>query len=155
YEAADASFELLLLEEASGGRPRYFTVESWRTIIERRGSRDTQALAEATVKLMAGGERIVSTGEGNGPVNALDHALRQGLMVAYPELEDFTLIDFKVRILDSQHGTDATTRVLIETSDGKTSWSTVGVGPNLIEASWEALTDSAIWGLHHRGVQPR
>lgn len=155
YEAADASFELLLLEEVSGNRPRYFQVESWRTIIERRGGRGTAAVAEATVKLTAGGERIVSTGEGNGPVNALDHALRQALVVVYPELEEFTLIDFKVRILDSQHGTDAITRVLIETTDGKTSWSTVGVGPNLIEASWEALTDSAIWGLHHQGVQPR
>lgn len=155
YEAADASFELLLLEEAAGGRPGYFTVESWRTIVERRGGRGTPALAEATVKLTAGGERIVSTGEGNGPVNALDQALRQALVRVYPELEAFVLIDFKVRILDTQHGTDATTRVLIETSDGTTTWMTVGVGPNVIEASWEALTDSAIWGLHHLGVPPR
>ncbi len=155
YEAADASFELLLLEEAGAGRPAYFQVESWRTIVERRGGRGTPALAEATVKLTAGGERIVSTGEGNGPVNALDHALRQALLRVYPELETFVLIDFKVRILDTQHGTDATTRVLIETSDGTTTWMTVGVGPNLIEAAWEALTDSAIWGLHHLGVDPR
>ena len=155
YEAADASFELLLLEEVGAGRPGYFSVESWRTIIERRGGRGTPALAEATVKLTAGGERIVATGEGNGPVNALDHALRQALLRVYPELESFVLIDFKVRILDTQHGTDATTRVLIETSDGATTWMTVGVGPNLIEASWEALTDSAIWGLHHLGVDPR
>ena len=155
YEAADASFELLLLEELGLGRPRYFSVESWRTIIERGGARGTPALAEATVKLTAGGDRIVSTGEGNGPVNALDHALRQALLTVYPELEDFVLIDFKVRILESQHGTDATTRVLIETTDGKTSWSTVGVGPNIIEASWEAVTDSAIWGLYHLGITPR
>ncbi len=155
YEAADASFELLLLEEVGVGRPAFFSVESWRTIVERRGGRGTPALAEATVKLTAGGERIVATGEGNGPVNALDHALRQALMRVYPELESFVLIDFKVRILDTQHGTDATTRVLIETTDGATTWMTVGVGPNLIEASWEALTDSAIWGLHHRGVDSR
>ncbi|MCL2466488.1 MAG: citramalate synthase [Micrococcales bacterium] len=154
YEAADASFELLLLEETNGGRPRYFAVESWRTIVERPGGRGTPAVAEATVKLTAGGERIVSTGEGNGPVNALDYALRKALVQVYPELEEFELIDYKVRILDSQHGTDATTRVLIETTDGKVSWSTVGVGPNLIEASWEALSESAVWGLHHRGVKP-
>ncbi len=154
YEAADASFELLLLEEAGAGRPGYFSVESWRTIIERRGGRGTPALAEATVKLTAGGERIVSTGEGNGPVNALDQALRQALVRVYPQLEAFVLIDFKVRILDTQHGTDATTRVLIETSDGTTTWMTVGVGPNIVEASWEALTDSAIWGLHHLGIPP-
>jgi len=154
YEAADASFELLLLEEAGAGRPSYFTVESWRTIVERRGGRGTPAYAEATVKLTAGGERVVSTGEGNGPVNALDQALRQALVRVYPQLEAFVLIDFKVRILDTQHGTDATTRVLIETSDGTTTWMTVGVGPNVIEASWEALTDSAIWGLHHLGIPP-
>jgi 2-isopropylmalate synthase len=142
YDAADASFELLL-------------VESWRTIVERAGSRGTTATAEATVKLHAGGERIVATGEGNGPVNALDHALRLALQRVYPELAEFELIDFKVRILDAMHGTDAVTRVLIETSDGQTAWSTVGVGPNLIEASWEALTDSAIWGLRNRGVAPR
>ncbi len=155
YEAADASFELLLLEELNGQRAQYFTVESWRAIVERRGPRGTPATAEATVKLHAGGERIVSTGEGVGPVNALDHALRQALLRVYPELEEFELIDFKVRILDSMYGTDAVTRVLIEMSDGKDVWSTVGVGPNLLEASWEALTDSAIWGLYHHGIAPR
>ncbi|WP_315094974.1 citramalate synthase [uncultured Cellulomonas sp.] len=155
YEAADASFELLLLEEIDGERPQYFRVESWRAIVERSGGRGTPATAEATVKLHAGGERVVSTGEGNGPVNALDHALRQALLGVYPELEPFELIDFKVRILDSMHGTDAITRVLIEMTDGQRSWSTVGVGPNLLEASWEALTDSTIWGLRHQGVPPR
>ncbi|MGW6129629.1 citramalate synthase [Cellulomonas sp. NPDC055163] len=154
FDAADASFELLLVEELNGGRPGYFRVESWRAIVERAGGRGVPATAEATVKLHAGGERIVSTGEGNGPVNALDHALRQALVRVYPVLESFELIDFKVRILDSMHGTDAVTRVLIESSDGQTSWSTVGVGPNLLEASWEALTDSAIWGLYHHGVDP-
>ncbi|WP_454043340.1 citramalate synthase [Cellulosimicrobium sp. Marseille-Q8652] len=155
YEAADASFELLLREEMTGERPGYFRVESWRTIVERAGSRGTEATAEATVKLHAGGERIVTTGEGNGPVNALDHALRLALTRVYPEIEEFELIDFKVRILDTEQGTDAITRVLIETTDGASSWSTVGVGPNLIEAAWEALTDSAIFGLVHAGVEPR
>jgi 2-isopropylmalate synthase len=155
YDAADASFELLLAEEVDGRRPTYFRVESWRTIVERAGSRGTVATAEATVKLHAGGERIVATGEGNGPVNALDQALRLALLRVYPELAEFELIDFKVRILDAMHGSDAVTRVLIETTDGQTAWSTVGVGPNMIEASWEALTDSAIWGLRNRGVAPR
>ena len=155
YEAADASFELLLREEVAGARLSYFTVESWRSIVERHGSRGTETSSEATVKLVAGGERIVSTGEGNGPVNALDHALRQALLRVYPELEAFELIDFKVRILDNSLGTDAVTRVLIETTDGESSWSTVGVGPNLIEASWEALTDSAVYGLLKAGVEPR
>src|SRR5450830_53 len=132
YDAADASFELLLGEELNGGRPEYFQVESWRSIVERQGGRGAAASAEATVKLHAGGQRFVTTGEGNGPVNALDHALRQALVHVYPEVEAFELIDFKVRILDAMHGTDAVTRVLIETSDGKTSWSTVGVGPNLL-----------------------
>jgi 2-isopropylmalate synthase len=155
YDAADASFELLLTEEVRGQRPQYFTVESWRTIVERTGSRGTVPTAEATVKLHAGGERHVVTGEGNGPVNALDHALRLALATVYPEIAHFELIDFKVRILDQMHGTDAVTRVLIETTDGQKSWSTVGVGANLLEASWEALTDSAIYGLVHAGVDPR
>ncbi|MGZ5388922.1 MAG: alpha-isopropylmalate synthase regulatory domain-containing protein, partial [Aeromicrobium sp.] len=107
---------------------------------------------EATVKLVAGGVRTVATGEGNGPVNALDHALRQALRGAYPELDDLELIDFRVRILDAAHGTDAVTRVLIETSDGKDSWVTVGVGPNIIEASWEALVDAVTYGLRKHGT---
>lgn len=155
YDAADASFELLLIEEMMGERPQYFDVESWRAIVERHGHRGTDAIAEATVKLNAGGERVVTTGEGNGPVNALDQALRLALTRVYPEIEDFELIDFKVRILDQMHGTDAVTRVLIETTDGQSSWSTVGVGPNILEASWEALTDSAIYGLIHAGINPR
>ncbi|WP_435300472.1 citramalate synthase [Timonella sp. A28] len=154
YEAADASFELVLIEEVTGSRPEYFQVESWRTLVERTGRRGTEALAEATVKLTSGGERVIVTGEGNGPVNALDQALRQALERVYPEIAKFELIDFKVRILDQEQGTDAITRVLIESTDGKTSWSTVGVGPNILEASWEALTDSAIYGLIHAGVKP-
>ena len=114
-----------------------------------------EAVSEATVKLVASGVRYVETGEGNGPVNALDQALRQALLPAYPELERLQLIDFKVRILDAAHGTDATTRVLIETSDGATSWNTVGVAPNIVEASFEALVDGIAYGLVRQGVTRR
>jgi 2-isopropylmalate synthase len=163
YEAADASFELLLRSEL-GGRPEFYTVESWRTIIETvpAGAAppsvhapDADAVAEATVKIRAGGERIVTTGEGNGPVNALDQALRTALSQVYPELARFELIDFKVRILDTELGTDAITRVLIETTDGEHSWSTVGVGPNVVEAAWEAVTEAYVYGLLKSGVEPR
>ena len=112
----------------------------------------TRPLSEATVKLRAGGARIVTTGEGNGPVNALDHALRQAIQQLYPEIVKFELIDYKVRILDQGHGTDAITRVLIETSDGESSWVTVGVGHNVIEASWMALIDGLTFGLRRHGA---
>ena len=149
FEAADASFELLLVEEVEGARPSYFDVESWRVITETRPG--DEAISEATVKLLAGGSRAVVTAEGNGPVNALDFALRQAIGQLYPEVVKFELIDYKVRILDAGHGTDAVTRVLIETSDGESSWVTVGVGHNVIEASWRALLDGLTFGLrkHH------
>ncbi len=159
YDAADASFELLLREELTGERPTYFEVESWRTIVETQPGQGqghgAEASAEATVKLRAGGERFVSTGEGNGPVNALDQALRLALTRIYPEIDRFELTDFKVRILDTEQGTDSTTRVLVVTTDGEHTWSTVGVGPNIIEASWEALLDAHVYGLLHAGVEPR
>lgn len=150
FEAADASFELMLVEEISGARPSYVDVESWRVITESRPGGD--ALSEATVKLHAGGERIVVTGEGNGPVNALDQALRTAIGQVHPEVSRFQLIDYKVRILDQGRGTDAITRVLIETTDGESTWVTVGVGANVVEASWGALLDSVTFGLHRRGV---
>src|SRR4051812_36648113 len=148
FEAADASFELLLVEEVEGARPAYFEVESWRVITETRPGED--ALSEATVKLRAADVRHVVTGEGNGPVNALDQALRHAIERAYPEVAKFELIDYKVRILDQGHGTDAITRVLIETSDGESSWVTVGVGANVIEASWGALVDGMTFGLRRQ-----
>ena len=153
FEAADASFELLLTEEVSGARPRFFDVESWRVITESRA--DGEAVSESTVKLVAGGEREVVTGEGNGPVNALDHALRTAIERAYPVVGKFDLIDYKVRILDQGHGTDAVIRVLIETADGEGSWVTVGVGHNIVEASWEALVDGVTFGLLRHGEVPR
>jgi 2-isopropylmalate synthase len=145
FEAADASFELLLVEEVEGRRPSYFEVESWRVITESNPA--AEAASEATVKLRAGGERIVMTGEGNGPVNALDAALRQAIGQAYPQVSKLELIDYKVRILDQGHGTDAVTRVLIETADDESSWVTVGVGHNVVEASWAALLDAVTYGL--------
>ena len=153
FEAADASFELLLVEEVEGARPRYFDIESWRVIAESSGLREG-AVAEATVKIVAGGQRLAVIGEGNGPVNALDHALRLAIEQVYPDVVQFHLTDFRVRILDQGHGTDAVTRVLIETSDGKDSWVTVGVGANMIEASWIALTDALTYGLRAHGVAP-
>ena len=113
------------------------------------------ALSEATVKVRAAGRRHVETGEGNGPVNALDHALRVALSATYPEIGHLQLIDYKVRILDAAHGTDAVTRVLIETSDGTTSWTTIGVAANILEASWDALVESVTYGLVRAGVAPR
>ena len=153
FEAADASFELLLVEEVEGTRPSYFTVESWRVITDSRPG--GEALSEATIKLHAGGSRIITTGEGNGPVNALDHALREAIGQAYPEVAKFELIDYKVRILDQGHGTDAVTRVLIETTDGESAWVTVGVGHNVIEASWGALVDGVTFGLRRQGEVPQ
>jgi 2-isopropylmalate synthase len=151
FEAADASFELLLREEVAGERRRYFDVESWRVIVERRPEGDH--VCEATVKLHAKGGRIVAIGEGNGPVNALDNALRQALDQLYPDLATLELVDYKVRILEGAHGTSAVTRVLVETSDGETEWATVGVDENVIAASWQALEDAVTYGLlrHENG----
>ena len=144
YEAADASFELLVRDEL-GTAPQRFELESYRTIVDRR--EDGSLVTEATVKVHAGGRRVISTAEGNGPVNALDRALRQALEEAYPRLAELELIDYKVRILPGKHGTDATTRVLIGTSDKSREWTTVGVHPNIIEASWLALSDAVRFGL--------
>ena len=152
FDAADASFELLLRRHL-GQAVNYFDVESWRVITDAREA--GEATSEATVKLTAGGRRHVATGEGNGPVNALDHALRQALSAVYPELESLELVDFKVRILDASHGTDAITRVLIETADARTTWQTVGVAPNIVEASWRALVDGITYGLNRQGVPAR
>jgi 2-isopropylmalate synthase len=149
FEAADASFELLLRDEVLGSRKRHFTVESWRAIVEQRT--DGSVVSEATVKVHAGGERIIATGEGNGPVNALDNALRLALRGIYPELAALELVDYKVRILEGSQGTGAVTRVLIETSDGGTEWDTVGVHENVIAASWMAIEDAVAYGLLRAG----
>jgi 2-isopropylmalate synthase len=147
FEAADASFELMVREELAApvGLPQPFALESYRVLTERTA--DGVVLSEATVKLHAKGERIIATAEGNGPVNALDRALRQALERLYPELAGMDLSDYKVRILPGNHGTDAVTRVLLETSDGHREWTTVGVHGNVVEASWLALADAVRYGL--------
>ncbi|GAA3750571.1 2-isopropylmalate synthase [Spinactinospora alkalitolerans] len=150
FEAADASLELLLREEL--GRPvRYFEVESWRTLVERRA--DGTTMSEATVKLHVKGERVIATGEGNGPVNALDRALRSAMEGVYTALADVELSDYKVRILEGTSGTDAVTRVLVGSTDGHGGWTTVGVGENVIDASWIALEQAVTYGLLRQGYE--
>ncbi|HEY6740591.1 MAG TPA: alpha-isopropylmalate synthase regulatory domain-containing protein, partial [Actinopolymorphaceae bacterium] len=152
FEAADASFELLLIEEAEGVRPTYFEVVEWQ---EATGSRPkAEAVSTAHVVLGVGTARHEAQAEGNGPVNALDQALRAVIGKAYPEVDRLELIDYRVRILDAGHGSDAVIRVLVEMSDGNDSWETVGVGHNIIEASWEALVDGVTYGLRRAGVEP-
>jgi 2-isopropylmalate synthase len=145
FEAADASFELLLHGELGGEPARFFTVESWRVIVEQTA--DGRHVSEATVKLHAKDERIIATGEGNGPVNALDAALRQALGRLYPELVRLELADYKARILEGERGTHSRTRVLVQTEDGEKSWSTVGVADNVVAASWTALAEAVTYGL--------
>ncbi|MCA2217255.1 citramalate synthase [Jidongwangia harbinensis] len=146
FEAADASFELLVRDEMPGeGFARPFALESYRVQTEHR--EDGAVVSEATVKVRVRGERVIATAEGNGPVNALDEALRVALSKHYPELKSFELADYKVRILEGSHGTGAVTRVLVETSDGNREWTTVGVHENVVEASWHALVDALTYGL--------
>jgi len=146
FETADASLEVLLRKKQGIHRP-FFRLESFRCIMEKR--EDGRVMTEATVKLWVGEERFIATGEGNGPVNALDRALRLAIGRFYPDLDAIELTDFKVRVLDEKKGTAAVTRVLIESADGTKSWGTVGVSENIIEASWEALVDSVEYGLSH------
>ncbi|HZK48854.1 MAG TPA: citramalate synthase, partial [Thermoleophilia bacterium] len=144
YEAADASFELLLLAELGRG-VEFFRLESFRIIVEKRA--DGAVMTEATIKVHVDGERVIQTAEGNGPVNALDKALRLAIQRKFPQLGDIHLVNFKVRILDEAKGSGAVTRVLIDSSDGQDSWGSVGVSENLVEASWQALVDSVNYGL--------
>jgi 2-isopropylmalate synthase len=144
FEAADGSFELLV-RRAAGWEQEFFRLESYRVHLERRA--DEVVPAEATVKLVVGGERRVSTGEGDGPVNALDSALRQALRPVFPHVADIRLTDYRVRVLDAADGSGASVRVLIETSDRTDSWGTIGVHENIIDASWEALSDGIVVGL--------
>jgi 2-isopropylmalate synthase len=152
YEAADASFDLFLHDQLGGRRP-LFRLESFRVIVEQR--EDGRVVTEATVKLHVKGERIVATGEGNGPVNALDNALRLAIVRKYPHLGDIDLVNYKVRILDENKGTGAVTRVLLDASDGERTWGSIGVSENIIEASWQALVDAIEYGmLHDAGAVP-
>ena len=156
FEAADASLELLM-RGAAGWEQPFFRLESFRMSMDHRsgaGARMWNEVAvdvdtEATVKLWVGDERCVAVGEGNGPVNALDAAIRAALNGRYPALDHISLTDFKVRVLDTQKGTGAVTRVLLDSTDGERDWTTIGVSANIIESSWQALADSIVYGLLH------
>jgi 2-isopropylmalate synthase len=143
-EAADGSFDLLIRKETGEYEP-LFRLEAWRVIVEKR--EDGKVGTEATIKIWVDGERYVRTAEGNGPVHALDRALRSAIGERYPHLHDIQLVNFKVRILDETKGTGAVTRVLLDASDGKETWGSIGVSENIIEASWEALVDSLEAGM--------
>ncbi|MEV5537725.1 citramalate synthase [Saccharopolyspora shandongensis] len=156
FEAADASLELLLRGEmaaAADGDPvdAPFELESYRVVLDHRP--DGETVSEATVKVRVAGERVIATAEGNGPVNALDAALRAALVPHLPWLETVELADYKVRILTDAHGTDAVTRVLVESRDGEEEWTTVGVHGNIVEASWLALCDALVYkALRHNAI---
>ena len=150
YEAADASFELLLRREAGEYEP-LFRLEGFRVITEKRA--DGKVETEATIKIWVDGNRYVRTAEGNGPVNALDRALRDAITELHPHLADIELVNYKVRILDADHGTGAVTRVLLDSSDGHDSWGSIGVSENIIEASWEALVDSLEYAFQPRTIR--
>ena len=153
FEAADGSFDLLIRKETGDYEP-LFRLESWRVIAEKR--EDGRVQTEATIKIWVDGERYVRTAEGNGPVNALDRALRDALIETHPHLRDIRLTNFKVRILDESKGTEAVTRVLLDASDGVDTWGAIGVSENVIESSWEALVDSLEAGMlpRHAGHAP-
>jgi len=144
FEAADGSFDLLIRKETGDYQP-LFTLESFRVIVEKRA--DGRVETEATIKIWVEGERYVRTAEGNGPVHALDRALRAAIGTLYPHVRDIDLVNFKVRILNENRGTAAVTRVLLDSSDGVETWGTLGVSENIIEASWEALVDSLEAGM--------
>jgi 2-isopropylmalate synthase len=148
YEAAQASFELLLRREAGVYEP-LFELESFRVTTEKRQGGRVET--EATIKVVVDGRRYVEVAEGNGPVNALDKALRAAIGTRHPHLADIELTNYKVRILDEAHGTGAVTRVLLDSTDGKREWGTIGVSENIIEASWEALVDSLAYAFQPRG----
>ena len=152
FEAADATFELLVREEIARKRPTFFRVQHWLTSVESDENGSIVTKAEVTVS--ANGETLVCNGSGNGPVNAFDTALRSGLLQLYPELANLELTDYKVRILEGRLGTGAITRVLVETSDKNGSWNTVGVHENVIAASAMALEDALTYGLIRQGRSP-
>jgi 2-isopropylmalate synthase len=144
FEAAEASVTMMLKRQEYGYKPPFELVDFFVNVEHRQGR---GIFAEATVKVRVNGEVLHTAAEGNGPVNALDLALRKALVSYYPQLAKFYLSDYKVRILDSDHGTEAITRVLIDTRNSTNRWSTVGASTNIIEASWRALVDSMEYGL--------
>lgn len=145
YEGAEGSF-VLLVEEALGKRPHFFELEGFRVTVEKE-SHNGQMAAEATLKISVGGKARHTVAEGNGPVDALDKALRNALEEFYPNLRQMSLMDFKVRVINAQAGTGAKVRVFINSKDPKSEWGTVGVSENVIEASWQALVDAVEYKL--------
>ncbi|MPY92742.1 MAG: citramalate synthase [Acidimicrobiia bacterium] len=159
FETADASLELLM-RRATGWRPAFFELESFRVTVDHRPGAAAELVenplghaegieTECTVKVRVEGERLIATGEGNGPVNALDAAFRAAVADRYPQLAAMSLADYKVRVLDTGSGTGAVVRVLIDSTDGHRTWTTMGVSENIIEASWQALHDSVVYALLH------
>ncbi len=145
FEAAEASFELLI-KKAFNLYKKAFALGGFRIIVEKKG--DEPVFSEATIKVTVDGEEELTTAEGDGPVNALDCAIRKALRRFYPQIANFHLSDYKVRVLEEDKGTEAEVRVLIQTTDGQDSWGTVGASANIIEASWQALADSIEYGIH-------
>ena len=151
FEGAEASFELLV-EKAAGRYEKLFQLEGIRIITEKRG--EMNPISEASIKVTVNGEKVHTAAEGDGPVNALDKALRKALRRFYPTLEEIHLIDYKVRVLEGKDGTAAKVRVLIESGDGHETWGTVGASTNIIEASWQALVDSIEYGIKLKNDDP-
>ena len=151
FEVADASLELMM-RRASGEEFNYFEVESFRVLVER--GQDRRFDTEATLRIVVDGERMITVGEGDGPVNALDNAFRSAVLDIYPELSGVHLTDYKVRVLDTDRGTGAVTRVLVDSSDSESTWTTIGVSENIIEASWFALRDALIYALYRHRARP-
>ncbi|MEO7715724.1 MAG: citramalate synthase [Capsulimonas sp.] len=145
FEGAEASFELLV-KKATGNYRSLFELTGYRVIVERRGG-DQEAITEATVKLRVHGQEVLTVAEGDGPVNALDSALRKALTEHYPDLADIRLTDFKVRVVNAREGAAAKVRAIVDSADASDSWSTIGVSTNIIDASWHALVDSVEYGL--------
>ena len=145
FEVADASLEIML-RRAAGEKFDYFDVESFRVLVER--GQDREFDTEATLRIVVGDERMITVGEGDGPVNALDNAFRKAVSGIYPELAGVHLTDYKVRVLNTDRGTGAVTRVLVDSADSDSTWTTIGVSENIIEASWLALRDALIYALH-------
>jgi len=151
FEAAEASF-FLLLQRAMKKLPPAFRLEGFRVIVEKRP--DHRIVSEATIKIRVDGKDEQTAAEGDGPVNALDNAIRKALKPFYPTLSEMHLSDFKVRVLDEKAGTAAKVRVLIQSQDGQETWSTIGVSENIIEASWQALVDSIEYKLLKDAKKP-
>ena len=150
FEVADASLELMM-RRAAGEEFDYFDVESFRVLVER--GQDRQFDTEATLRIVVGGERMITVGEGDGPVNALDNAFRNAVIDIYPELSEVHLTDYKVRVLDTNRGTGAVPRVLVDSADSEATWTTIGVSENIIEASWFALRDALVYALYRHRAQ--